>query len=398
MRNHYFTLGLSENASSYEIKGAFKRLAVKYHPDKHMGDRRMEEKFKSVNEAYQILSDPYKKAQFDLQLQYQHFASSRASNPSSSAQAYHYQSPKKRYGGHPLYGARQVNHKENNKATLYAFGMTFAIALAVMIAKGFYDLYLERKYESFLAERRESFYQAQELYDQNHIKNSLVMLADLVPFRIEEADIKQYREEILEDIMFQGEASYLDNNFQRAIRYYELVEQFSPYRPMVLKARLAQSYRHVDEPEKSLRMLKELIESNYQVVATLVQIAEVYDVELDDLKMSADYLELARDVAVNDYRARFGKGYMVVVTEEFLPLDHYFLYRNLADLYNRMEQPELSLGASNWIKRVWRDSTEAWLMAAKSYELMDESTNACMEYTQAMEMGYSGAFPLICTQ
>ena len=61
MVNYYHVLGLTEEASPQEIKAAFKRLAVKYHPDKHPNRPEMEEKFKEINQAHQVLSDPYEK-------------------------------------------------------------------------------------------------------------------------------------------------------------------------------------------------------------------------------------------------------------------------------------------------------------------------------------------------
>ena len=58
-------LGVGKGASADEIKKAYRRLAVKYHPDKNPGDKEAEEKFKEAAEAYSILSDPDKKARYD---------------------------------------------------------------------------------------------------------------------------------------------------------------------------------------------------------------------------------------------------------------------------------------------------------------------------------------------
>ncbi len=61
-QDYYSTLGVSKNASADEIKKAFRKLAHQHHPDKSTGD---EAKFKEANEAYQVLSDPQKRAQYD---------------------------------------------------------------------------------------------------------------------------------------------------------------------------------------------------------------------------------------------------------------------------------------------------------------------------------------------
>ncbi|MCQ2502880.1 MAG: molecular chaperone DnaJ [Saccharofermentans sp.] len=64
-RDYYEVLGVTKGASDDEIKKAFRQQAKKYHPDLHPGDKDCEAKFKEVNEAYSILSDPDKKAKYD---------------------------------------------------------------------------------------------------------------------------------------------------------------------------------------------------------------------------------------------------------------------------------------------------------------------------------------------
>jgi curved DNA-binding protein len=63
--DYYKSLGLEKGATGDEIKKAYRKLAVKYHPDKNPGDKTAEDKFKEINEAYAVLSDPQKKAQYD---------------------------------------------------------------------------------------------------------------------------------------------------------------------------------------------------------------------------------------------------------------------------------------------------------------------------------------------
>lgn len=65
MADYYETLGVSKSASADEIKKAYRKLALKYHPDRNQGDKEAEEKFKEISIAYETLSNPEKRQQYD---------------------------------------------------------------------------------------------------------------------------------------------------------------------------------------------------------------------------------------------------------------------------------------------------------------------------------------------
>src|SRR3989338_9128422 len=64
-RDYYEVLGVSKTAASDEIKKAYRKLALKHHPDRNKGNKEAEERFKEAAEAYAILSDPQKRSQYD---------------------------------------------------------------------------------------------------------------------------------------------------------------------------------------------------------------------------------------------------------------------------------------------------------------------------------------------
>ncbi len=64
-KDYYEVLGVGRSVTQEEIKKAYRKLALQHHPDKHKGDKKAEEKFKEIGEAYEVLSDPQKREAYD---------------------------------------------------------------------------------------------------------------------------------------------------------------------------------------------------------------------------------------------------------------------------------------------------------------------------------------------
>src|SRR5690606_17288647 len=98
IKDPYTTLGIARDADAAAIKKAFRKLAQQYHPDRHKGSKAAEEKFKEINEAYQILTDP------------------KAAAAHSRAQAYEqaHTAGRQRYSAQrPRPGAQQYGNNQN---------------------------------------------------------------------------------------------------------------------------------------------------------------------------------------------------------------------------------------------------------------------------------------------
>ncbi len=84
VRDYYAILGVSKNTPNEEIKQAYRRLARRYHPDANPGNKAAEEKFKDINEAYEILSDQTRRVQYDRVLSQKSATRNSAANPFSN--------------------------------------------------------------------------------------------------------------------------------------------------------------------------------------------------------------------------------------------------------------------------------------------------------------------------
>lgn len=85
-RDYYEVLGVGKTAEKSEIKKAYRKLAVKFHPDKNAGDKTAEDKFKEIGEAYEVLANEDKRAAYD---RYGHAAFGRGAGPAAGAGGFH---------------------------------------------------------------------------------------------------------------------------------------------------------------------------------------------------------------------------------------------------------------------------------------------------------------------
>ena len=393
MTNHYHVLGLSENATPEEIKAAFKRLAVKYHPDKHAGNLEMEEKFKEINLAHQVLSDEYEKARFDLKLKYQQFSHSHT-------KSYTYRAPsteswKKR--GRRQYASGKIDYKQNAIATAYAFGITFFIALLVMTGVWAKQSYDDKRLEKRLAERRVTYDEAKDSFNSGDYEKAFELMTSLEFFRTEERDMKVFKNNLLDRIIEKGDDHFKNQEYGKAIHLYELVQQFAPNLPFYeLKQKLAEAYKMTGNPDKAVSILKDFLVSEYEIIGSLVKIAEIQRDEMNNLDEALDHLLIAHKLAIKRYKTFYGEGYALVINEEYVPKSHFYLYTNLADLYLRMGDTEMAIKAADWNKYVWPDSAISYVTTAQAYLAMNQSYQACTEYAGARDRGWNGIKPINC--
>lgn len=393
MTNYYHVLGLSENASQAEIKSAFKKLAIKYHPDKHPGRPEMEEKFKEINRAHQVLSDEYEKARFDLKLKYRQFSQ-------NDSRPYTYQPPRAdgwKNRNRTRYASGRIDYRQNAIATAYAFGITFLIALVVMAGVWIKQSYDDHQLEVRLAERRSTYTEAKKYFEAGDYKTAFELMTSLDFFRLEERDMKAFKNSMLDRIIEKGDIQYQKGDYHGAIGLYELVQEFAPDLPFYeLRQKLADAYKKTNQPEKAIDILKNFLVGEYEIISSLVKIAEIHRDEMKNLDEALDHLLIAHRLAIKRYKTFYGEGYALVIDEKYVPKSHFDLYTMLADLYLRLDDPEMAIKAADWNKYVWPDSAISYVTSAQAYDAMNQNSKACLEFAGARERNWEGETPNYC--
>jgi curved DNA-binding protein CbpA len=183
MLNYYEILGITRTANATEIKAAFKKLAIQHHPDKNPNNKIAEEKFKLVNEAYQVLQDDYKRALYDQRLLYKEEVRSyhtapppaRSNYPPSARKMYSY---KRR--------AASGNFANLPKVHLLALGSFLIVVILFSLCYRLIGVYQSKnEYQAALlfyknGEYKESFAKAHEAVLQDDKNMSAYYLRGLL--------------------------------------------------------------------------------------------------------------------------------------------------------------------------------------------------------------------------
>lgn len=392
MKDHYATLEIASDASPADIRSAFKKLAVQYHPDKNGGDVAMEERFKEINHAYQVLSSPYEKARYDLQRSFgfQQPAPEPPPPPYQKPPPYWYEQTR-HYKPHA-----PIDYRENWIATLYAFGFTLIMATIVMGVMYTYRYLENRELNELLAHRREQFELAKEKYRVGEVDQALVLINELGKLRPSERDIAEYKKALYESFARAAEDAFNKHDFLQTIYYLELIEKYAPSKPLPYKEILADAYLASGLTEQAIHTLRELLPQDYRTLALYVKLARIYQNEMDDPQEALQYYETASNLAIKNYKATYGEGYPLVISGRQLPKEHYQLYTGLALALLQNGHVERSIKAAQWNIRMWPDSVANYILAAKGYHESGNDSQACKNAREAQKRGYLGGFDFSC--
>lgn len=390
MTNYYQVLGIDESATSAEIKAAFKQKAIQYHPDKNPGQPEMEELFKEVNRAYQVLSNPYEKARYDLQLKY-----------GSVTQQYYEDIPKPSSPPPPpkrpyyRYVKPEVDYRENWIATAYAFGFTFVMAILVMAfikVKNYYD---EQQLAKLLDSRRSTFEVIKTKYAEGDLVGTMTLLYDMGGFYKQEGDMARFKKSLLNQIIYSGQAHFRNSEYTDAIFYYELLDRFANS-PLELRENLAIAYKLTDQPEKSVKVFTELMVRGYNNISTYMELGDIHENQLAEYDMASGYYEKAKDLAIDYYKSMYGDGYILALHDGNVPLLHYNLYIRLAKIHLKTGNPQKAINVTRWNIQIWPDSAINYAIAGSGYEALNDLENACESFSMANSLDQENSIPVYC--
>ncbi len=334
MADYYQLLGIRQDATPTEIRSAYKRLAMLYHPDRNPGNAEAEELFKLINEAYHVLADPTKKVFYDAGISYpKHTHHSSAHDTSAYWKQYHRQ--------------RYEQWRQTQQST-YTFDKRYfriqALAIGVfLVIAGFCFAVInviEYVHEHNMAETHRYnlalISQVNGLFSSGKQEEAIHRIR-----KIQEEEpldfIFAYTEDsLLSALRKQAHHEFETFEFEKAREHFKLLQRFEEPTSMLTLQRIAECDYYTGQFEASLVSLKELLTLQPRNIELIYRIALIYQDDVKDLDQALYYLSLGRKNFKEHMTRLYGEAFEII-------MDPRYVHDIYVDIFNRRAAVNLAL-------------------------------------------------------
>lgn len=393
MSNYYQILHIAESASPDEIKQAYRKMAKKYHPDLHRNDKRYEEQFKLINEAYNHLSDSYKRSIYDHKLAYQRLQNSRSHFERSTAS---YQSAttyrrKRRPPYRPDPKEKVYDLSNEKKGSLYAFLFVGVVSLIVFMANSIYQYSQEQKLLHAKELLDNKFAQIDSLYFAENITSAMELVRQS-KYDIEEMlYAKNYYFTLIKQRELKAQQQYNTAQYDSALLNLLIVYEINNYQAQGFFYQVAICYKNTGKSENAINILEDLLTEDEGNISYLNELGHLYEVTQDDTEKALSYYQKGVDAIFDKFTKTYGEAFRLLISRERIPEYYFDTFWGAGRLYYHQHKFEESTKALEWAIFIKPTDFSTLQKLALAYQHQDNTYRSCKYYQQAklIRTGYS---------
>lgn len=401
MLNHYEILGISRTAGPTTIRSAFKRLALKYHPDRNPNNTAAEEYFKRINEAYQVLSNPERKKRYDFILNYSYqtttpapaYTSNRSTRerpPAQQRKTVYNRYGKTTWKNVPKYKKAAPYQIDKNyfKTQLITLSIVVLLGLIIVGSNNYYN-YLQEIEKAEIKEQNSLVLQeAEDLYNQGHYRKAIEKIIDLskrFPFQSEFYEQKQ---QMVAGLYNSALTEYNSAAYNNAIEHLEIVRDYE--RPMKLSTwrMLAESYYETGEFKKSVHAYDYIFIRDKYSIELAVTIGKIYEEKLEQPEKALEYYDEAELLFKQFQSSNYGNAFELLIDPSNLPDSYFDLFVKKAQLNMKLEKYDEAITDCNWAIFIRPTIAKTYHWRALCKLKTGNTTRACLDWKRAQKRGY----------
>ncbi|MBL6445043.1 DnaJ domain-containing protein [Fulvivirga sp. 29W222] len=399
MLDYYKIFGIPRGSDYPVIKSAYKRLAIKYHPDKNPGNKAAEEFFKVINEAHQLLSKPDQKAQYDLLLEY-YYQKYSATYQRTSSKHYKRPTPKTersiydRYGKYswkntPKYNTAPSYRVDRNyfKVQFLTLGLVALVSIFV-IAISWYNQHLhDLKVSEIKAKNEKTLSEAQLLYDKGQYRVALTTIEELIRENPIDPQFYHEKEDMVASLFNLTTQLYRQADYSRAIKNLEVLRDYqSPMRLATWKM-MADCNLQLNNYSKAIHALEYILIRDKRNIELIISIGDIYHTKLNRSKKALAYYNKAKYLFKEFQSASYGEAFELIMPVEKTPEIYYELFNKRAEANKAIGNYEEAITDYNWAIFLHPKRGQSYLLRGDCYRKQGNIEKACKDFKRSEELG-----------
>lgn len=389
MQDYYQILGLPQTATAAQIRAAFKRLAMQYHPDRNPNNPMAEEIFKQVNQAYHILSNPLKKARYDSR-----FYTYETQSSTQAAEAHWrevrrrqqqtrrpYTPPKERT--YTITGSYYRIQALAFLVFIILSGISFGV---VHLASFFFD-----RYEAGI--HRENVIKAKAvitLFEAGKIEEAIGQIIVLNKTAPMEAVFRNTHDSLVNEIQRRAVENFNSRNFREALYYYQYFKKYQHYGQTETLEKIARCQYNTAMYAEALQSLKQLHSEKPWSLELIYEIARINRDHLNNPAEAMFYFNLGEKNFRENLENIYGEAFMVMMDPNNIPDLYYEIFIEKARLELQLKdfkEAESDLELAIYLRPA---RPEGYKVRAELNITRKRYQSVCTDLRKAKELGETG--------
>lgn len=344
MADYYQILGIDPSADSTQIRAAYKKMAMLYHPDRNAGNPEAEEKFKAINEAYHVLSDPLKKTRYDARM--------GSFQTVGTTEAYWREVERQRYFRWKAAQAAERKRYRFDKNYFRIQGLAF---LVFIVLAGFcfavihtINFFIEQNHKAKWQANTLQLQQVRALYGNEKFDEAFALIK-----KLKEEDPMEFRfgftrDSLIAELRMEGDSYMRQQDFQSAMHYYEVLQRHEQPPSLETLGKIASCQFYLGNFDQSLVALKHLHNQQPWDLDLIYKIGLINLENLHNNDEALHYFDLGKKLFKKNLSEVYGEAFEIVMDPTDAPDVYFDIFKGRATTNLRLKRFDEAITDCNW--------------------------------------------------